>query len=134
MRYKLVGTEKVRTVIADVASATEIAAGDLVGIASGLIVKASETTERLAWTPSGSKNGETKMDVTVGNDFWLEGTGDAAFAVAHKGATVDVAAGASQEIDIGTTVTNVLRHDVSENAGTVGSVKGIRVKIEKPIF
>jgi len=133
MKYKLVGTEQVRTVIADVASATVIAAGDLVGITAGLVVKAAAATAEIAWTPTGSKNGETKMEITVGNDFVLEGTADAVFAVAYKGTEVDIN-DTTQTIDVAASATDVLRYDVSENAGTVGSVNNVRVRINKPIF
>ncbi len=136
MDFKIVGgLHGVPTVLATIASATVIEAGDMVTLDTGLVVKADETSAALAYAPLGSANGETKIEVTVGNDFVLEGTGDAVFAVAQKGTEVDlVMDSADQQIDVGSSTTDVFLVDVSENAGTVDSASGIRVKINKPLF
>jgi hypothetical protein len=41
---------------------------------------------------------------------------------------------AAQLIDVGSSSTDVLLQDISENAGVVGSVNNVRVRINKPLF
>lgn len=133
--FKVVGDDQLRTVKATVASATVIEAGDLVDLTSGLVTKADASSTELAYAPNGSADGETVMDISVGDEFILEGTGDAVFAVTQKGTTVDlVMDGDDQQIDVGTSSTNVLKIDVSQDAGTVDSADSIRVKINKPVL
>lgn len=136
MDFKVVGDENLRTVLATKESATVIEAGDFVDEdGNGYIAKADASSAAIAYAPKGAPAGVTQVEVTVGNDFVLEGTGDAAFSAAIKGVTRDlVMSSTTQLIDVGTTSTNVLRIDISENAGTVGSASNIRVKIEKPLF
>jgi hypothetical protein len=133
--FKLKDGEVVRTTRVAVASATVIEAGDLVEIASGLMVKATATGAKLAFTPTGSANGETVMEVTIGNNFTLIGTADAAFAVTDKGVARDlVVNGGAQQIDIGTTSTAVLTVGIGTDAGTASSAANVEVRIAKPIF
>lgn len=136
MDFKIVGgINGVPTVLATKASATVIEAGDLVAIDTGLIIKATAASTAIAYAPNGAGAGKTKIEVTVGNDFVLEGTADANFAVANKGAEVDVVvASGVQKIDLGESTTDVLKVDISENAGTAGSASNVRVKINKPLF
>lgn len=135
MDFKIVGgLHGVPTVLATIASATVIEAGDMVALVDGLIVKAAANSAAIAYAPNGSANGETKIEVTVGNDFLLEGTADENFAVAKKGAEVDLVGTTTLLIDLGTSTTDVLKVDISENAGTVGAKTGVRVKINKPLF
>ncbi len=135
MDFKLKDAEQVRLVKAVVASATVIEAGDLVELDTGIIVKATATGAAVAYCPKGSADGETVCEVTVGNDFTLEGTGDAVFAVTQKGTEVDlVVTDGAQLIDVGESSTDVLKVDVSENAGTVDSASDIIVRINKPLF
>lgn len=136
MDFKIVGGNKgVETVLATIASATVIEPGDLVAVDTGLIIKATAASTELAYAPFGSASGETKIEITKGNDFVLEGNADANFAVANKGAIVDLVVNTNvQEIDLGESTTDVLKVDISENAGTAGSKLGVRVKINKPIF
>ncbi len=54
MKYKLKDGEQVRTVRCAIASATVIAAGDLVAIDTGLIIKAVAASTAVAWCPNGS--------------------------------------------------------------------------------
>lgn len=130
MDFRVVGDEILRTVIVTIASAEVIPAGDLCELSSGLPVKGTATGAKLAFAPFASLNGDTQIELTVGNDFVLEGTGDAVFAVTQKGSEVDlVVNGGAQQIDVGTSTTDVFVVDISENAGTVGSVSNIRVKI-----
>ena len=135
MDFTVVDDEVLRTVICTIASATVIEAGDVCEISSGLPVKGTATGATLAYSPAASANGDTQIELTVGNDFVLAGTGDAVFAVTQKGTFVDmvVTAGA-QLIDVGTSSTNVFNIDISENAGTVGSASDISVRIALPAF
>ncbi len=128
------GLHGVPTVLATIASATVIEAGDLVTLDSGLIIKAVAASTAIAYAPLGSANGETKIEVTVGNDFLLEGTADANFAVTNKGAEVDLVGTTNLLIDLGESSTDVLKVDISENAGTAGSALNVRAKINKPLF
>lgn len=136
MDFRIVGgLDGLETCLATIASATVIEAGDLVELNSGLIVKAGATAAAVAYAPYGSKAGETKIEISVGNNFMLEGTGDGNFVAAYKGTAVDLAGTTNQVIDVtGGTTYQVLKFDVSENAGTVGSKDNIRVKINKPLI
>ncbi len=136
MDFEIVGgLHGIPTVLATIASATVIEPGDLVSMTDGLIVKATDASTALAYAPKGSADGETKIEVTVGNDFLLKGTADANFAVANKGAEVDLVVTSDvQLIDLGSSSTDVLKIDISENAGVVGSKLGVQAKINKPLF
>jgi len=133
MKFRLANGEKVRTVKCAIASATVIAAGDLVTMTTGLIVKAAAASTAIGWCPDGSASGETICEVTVGNDFTLKGTGDAVFAASYKGTEVDIT-DTNQYIDVGASATDVLKVDISEKAGVVGSANDISVRINKPLF
>ena len=132
MAFRLVDGEQVRTKRVTIASATVIPAGDFAGMTSGLAVDADNSTAAIAWCEKGSADGETVCELTVGDDFTLEGTADEVFAVTNKQTEVDLTA--AQLIDLGSSSTDVLLVDISENAGTVGSIENIRVKINKPLF
>lgn len=132
MAFTLVDGEELRTVRVVIASATVIPAGDFAGMTSGLAVDAVAATTAIAWCPRGSANGETICELTVGNDFTLSGTADANFAVTDKGAEVDITN--AQLIDIGSSTTDVLLVDISENAGTATSTLDVHVRINKPLF
>lgn len=135
MDFKLKNDEQVRTVRCAKGSSTVIEAGDLVAIDTGLIIKATNASTAIAYAPYGAANGDLFVEVTVGNDFTLIGTADANFAVAKKGATVDlVVTNNVQLIDLGTSSTNVLKVGIAEDAGVVGSTKNVEVKINKPLF
>jgi hypothetical protein len=135
MDFKLRNGEQVRTVKAVKASATVIEAGDLVALSSGLIIKAVAGSTAIAWAPSGAGDGETLVDVTVGNDFELVGTSDAAFAVTDKGAEVDmIVTSTVQYVDLGESTTDVFKVAIDQNAGTASSTASVVVKINKPLF
>jgi hypothetical protein len=135
MDFKVVTDEALRTVLCTIASATVIEAGDVCEFSSGLPVKGTATGAKLAFSPLACANGDTQIELSVGNDFVLEGTGDANFAVAQKGTEVDLVVNAGvQQIDVGASSTDVFVVDISENAGTVGSASDIRVRINKPAF
>ena len=133
MSFKLIGGSVTpRTKRVTIASDTVIPAGDFAGMTSGLAVDAIDSTAKIAWCEKGSADGETVCELTVGNDFVLEGTADANFAVTDKGAEVDLTA--AQLIDLGENTYKVLLVDISENAGTVDSKEKVRVRINKPLF
>lgn len=134
MHFKVVGDEILRTVIAKKGSSTASAAGMTVAVSSGLIIKGAAASAKLSYAPGALVNGQTQCEVTVGNDFVLEGTGDAVFAQTYAGTAVDQVDDTNQYIDVGTSSTLVFMIDVSENAGTIGSASGIRVRLNKPIF
>lgn len=137
MDFKLKNGENLRTVKAKKALATVIEAGDMVAISSGLIIKAVDASEKIAWCPAGAGDDTTDVEVTVGNDFTLVGTGDTAFAVAKKGAEVDIVVNTgAQQIDLGSSTTDVFIVSIAEDAGVVGSASEIEVRINpsKVIF
>lgn len=132
MAYTLVDGEQVRTKRVTIASATVIPAGEFAGISTGLAVDANAGTTAIAWCPAGSADGETICELTIGTDFTLKGEADTNFAVTDKGINCDLTA--AQLIDLGTTSTEVLKVDISENAGTAGSTADVVVRINKPLF
>lgn len=133
MNFEIKNGEKVRTVLAVKGSSTVIPAGSLVAIdAGGLIIPAVATSAAVAYAPNGAGDGETTVEITIGNDFTLVGTADENFTVAKKGSTCDITN--AQLIDIGETSKNVLLVSPSVTAGVVGSKNNVEVKINKPIF
>jgi len=132
MKFKLRDGETVRTRKCTVSSQT-IAAGDLVTLSSGLIIKAVAASTTVGWTPNGCATTDTEIDVTVGNDFTLLGTADAAFAVTQKGTEVDIT-DTNQYIDVGESSTDVLKVAIDKDAGTVDSTADVAVRINKPLF
>ena len=135
MDFKLKNGEQLRTVKAVKASGTVIEAGDLVALSSGLIVKADASSTAVAYAPNGAPAGVTEIDVTVGNDFTLIGTGDTTFAATDRGALADIAiSGGAQQVDVSGSSTDVLKVGIASDSGTVGSAASIEVRINKPLF
>lgn len=132
MNFEIKNGEKVRTVLAVKGSSTVIPAGSLVEIDGGVIGLADASSTAVAYAPNGAGNGETTVEITIGNDFTLVGTADENFTVAKKGSTCDITD--AQLIDIGATSKNVLLVSPSVTAGVVGSKNNVEVKINKPIF
>ena len=132
--FKLKDEQMLRTKLCTVGTATVIEAGDLVALSSGVIVKAGAADTAIAYAPDGSADGETEMAVSIGNDFTLTGTGDAAFAVTQKGSFVDLVGTTTLLIDVGTSSTNVLQIGIGSDAGVVDSTDNIEVKIALPLF
>lgn len=133
-KFKLRDGEKVRTIIAPIATATVIEAGDLVAISSGLIIKAVAASAAVAFCPNGhAANSGAQVEVTVGNDFTLRGTMDVVFAAAYRGGEYDIN-DTTQTIDQGASSTDVLKVSIGEDAGTVGSASNVCVRINKPLF
>lgn len=134
MKYKIKDGEFFRTKKCVIASATEISAGDLVTLdASELIVAAAAASTAIGYAPKGSKVGETEIDVSVGNNFTLEGTGDAVFADDYKGKEFDIN-DTTQTIDYGASSTDVFKVSIGKDAGVVGVAAGVEVRINKPLF
>jgi len=124
--YKTVSIEK--------DTATVITAGDLVALdGSDLAIVATSGSTKVAFAPNGAGDGDLNVEVTVGNDFELKGTGDAVWAESYRGDLVDINS-TTQTIDIGVSSTDVLQFSAAEEAGVVGSTDDMIVKINKPIF
>ena len=135
MDFKVVGDEALRTVIATIATAVVIEAGDVCELDNGLPIKGTATGAKLAYSPFASANGVTQVELSVGNDFLLKGTGEVVFAVAQKGDECDLVIDTGvQLLDNDTTSTSVFTVDWSENAGVVGSASDIQFKILKPLY
>jgi len=134
-KYKFKGGEKIRTIIAPIATATVIEAGDLVAISSGLIIKAVTTSAAIAFCPDGHvANSGTAVVITVGNDFTLVGTMDVVFAAAYRGVAYDINNDGTQTIDQGGTTYKVLMVSPGIDAGVVGAADNVEVKINLPLF
>lgn len=133
-KYKLRDGERVRMTRAVIDNSTVIEAGDLVALSSGLVVKAAAASTAVAWCPDGHASGDgTDVEVSLGNDFTLVATGDAVFAAAYRGGEYDIN-DTTQTVDYGASSTDVLKVDISEDAGVVGTAAGVTVKINKPLF
>ena len=133
-KYKLRDGEQVRCTRAVIADDTVIEAGDLVTLTSGLVTKAAAASTVVAFCPDGHASGDgTSVEVTVGNDFTLVGTGDAVFAATYRGGEYDIN-DTTQTIDYGASSTDVLKVDISEDAGVVGTAAGVTVRINRPLF
>jgi len=132
--FKIKNGEQVRQVTAEKESATVIEAGDLVALDSGYIIKAVAASTAVAFSRNGAAAGVTEIDVTIGNDFTLEGTTDANFAITDRGILCDLAGTTTLLIDIGTSSTDVLKVGIAESSGTVDAKTSVEVQINKPIF
>lgn len=117
------------------ASATVIEAGDMVAIDTGLAIKATEASTSLAYSPTGAAAWATTVQILNDKDAEFTGTADANFAAANRGAEVDlVISGSTQEIDLGTSTTDVFKVSVGTDAGTVGAKTNVKVRINKFIY
>ena len=124
-----------RTRVCEIASATVIEAGDIVGMSSNLIVKADESTAAIAYAINGSAVGETSIEITEGNDFTLVGTGDDVYSEDYRGDLVDLVMSTNdQQIDVTASTNDVFQIIGAEDSGTVGSASNIEVRINKFIF
>ena len=133
MKYRLRDGEQVRQTRCAIATGTVIAAGDLVAISAGLIIKAVAASAKVAYCRDGSADGDVVCEVSVGNDFTLRGEMDAVFAVAYKGGEYDIE-DTTQLIDLDASTTKVLKVSIGEDAGVVGVATGVEVRINKPLF
>lgn len=123
------------TVALEKDSATVIEAGDMVALdAGGLAVKADANSAAIAYSEAGAGDGETSVVVVNDPEVSFLGTGDAAFAKAQRGTAVDLVVNSTnQQIDVGTSLTEVFRIYPSVDAGEVGSTENIVVRINKPL-
>lgn len=128
--FKIKNGETVRTVKCAKASATVIEAGDLVTLSSGLIIKAVAGSAKIAFAPNGAGDGETEIDVTIGSDFTLVGTGDAVYdAVTMVGTEVDLVGTTNLLIDVGASSTDVFIMGISTSSGTEDATTNMEVRI-----
>lgn len=123
--------DKIRQRKAVKASGTVIAPGDLVTLASGLIVKAGATDTAIALCQNGAASGVTDVEVTEGNDFTMVGPSTNVFAVAQRGVSYDI--DAAQKINSSGTTYKVLKMGISADSGTVGG-SVVEAKIALPLF
>lgn len=135
--FKLVTTyldgQPMKTLAKD--SATVIEAGDFVALASGLAIKATAASAKIAYAPYGAAAGETTVQILNDPKAEFTGAGDAAFAVAQRGTEVDLVVNSTvQQIDVGASTTDVLIISVGEDAGVVGSTANIKVRINSTKF
>jgi len=122
---------EMRTMLCTIASATVIEAGDLVEVASGLIIKATATAAKIAYSPYASAVGDTVIEVSVGEVELLMDCEDA-FAVTQKGGEYDITSSAQTINQSGTTY-KVIMIDPSQDAGVVDATTDIKCKINKPL-
>jgi hypothetical protein len=134
MKFKFKGGERIRTMIAPIATGTVIEAGDLVAMSSGLVIKAVAASTAIAYCPDGHEaNSGTEVVITEGNDFTLVGTADAVFAAANRSTECDIL-DTTQYLNMDASSTKVLRIGASKDAGVVGVASGIEVRINIPLF
>lgn len=125
--------EQYRETIALKDSATVIPANSFVTQdAAKEIIPAVAASTALAFTRNGAGAGETEVDVSVGTEFTVRGTADAAFALTDKGISCDITD--AQLIDLGATATTVVKVGVGVSSGVVGATTDVEVRINKPIF
>ena len=135
MDFKLKDGEVVRTVKCIKDTNTVLEAGDLVALSSGVIIKAVAGSTAIAWCPNGAASADTEVEVSVGNDFTLLGTGDGVFADTYKGTEVDLSGSTNLTIDVtGGTTYKVLKFGIDKDTGVVGSTANISVRINAPLF
>ncbi len=135
MKFKLSkGLHGIPTILAPIASATVIEAGDMVTIADGLIVKAAAASTAIAYAPKGSADGETVIEITVGNDFTVRGTLSTNFVLAtHAGGEYDLT-DTTQVVNAAASTTKVLKVGIATDSATVGAATGVEFRIIKPLF
>jgi len=133
-KFVITNAERLRTIMAPIATGTAIEYGDLVAVSSGLIVKAAAASTAVAYcVKAHPANSGTQIQITEGNNFTLRGTMDVVFAAAYRGVEYDIN-DTTQTIDQGGTTTKVLKVSIGEDAGVVGSASNVLVRINKPIF
>lgn len=131
--YEVQAKQGLTTIYGEVESATVFPKGTLVGkdAATGYIEKATAAHTKVAFAPSGTIDGETQTEISVGNEFILRGTADVNFGrIAHAFVDCDIVDNAGNlEIDLDSTTTEVL----SIVRGTEGSSENVNFKIAKPL-
>lgn len=117
------------------ASETVIEAGDMVALDTGLAIKATAASTKIARTENGAPAWVTTVQVLNDPKAEFTGTADANFAVANRGAEVDlVVTGWVQLIDLWESTTNVFIVDVSDDAGVAWSTNNVTVRINEFLY
>jgi hypothetical protein len=136
MDFVVKGDEVLRTAFATIGNTVVIEAGDVLEANTGLIVKGTATGAKLAYSPKAhASGGGTQIEVTVGNAFVLQGSGDAVFAQADCGTAADLVVDTgAQQIDVSASSTNVFIVCMSQPDAVVGAKTYINVVIALPLF
>ena len=134
MAFSIKDGEQVRTRIGRVASSTVIPAGSLCKFNASIGVFelfTGLTNEPVAYTTSGSKDGETEMEIAEG-DFTLVGTATTNFynEVREAGRDITIVGGV-QYLSISTYANAVIKIMPYKDAGTLGSPKNIEFRIRR---
>lgn len=115
------------------ASATVIPEGSLVALDwGGLAILATATSTAVGYCETGGADGDTEILVVTDDRLILSGTADAVFAKSMRGTEVDITT-TTQLIDVGASLTDVLKILPSTDAGTVGETEKVRVRINKSL-
>jgi hypothetical protein len=132
--YRIYNTDiSHNTKVLEKASATVIPEGSLVALdAGGLAIIATATSTAVAYCETGGADGETEIIVVNDDRLILSGTANANFAKANRGTEVDITT-TTQLIDLGASLTDVLKVLPSIDAGTVGETTDVRVRINKSL-
>ena len=132
-KFEIVGSKTTNSsLILEKASATVIAAWDLVALDAGwLAIVAVAGSTAVAYCEGWAATWTTECNVNNDTNLILEWTADANFAKTHRWTEVDITA--AQLVDVWASVTDVLKILPSENAGTVGSTLKVKVQINKPL-
>ena len=115
------------------AAGVTIEAGDLVALASGLAIKATATSARVAFCPSGAVSAALVCEATIGQ-VRLKGDASDVFAAAQRGLAYDIAVsgGGKQTINqSGTTYKPLMMNP--KNSGVVGAEENVDVMIVRPL-
>jgi len=117
-------------------SSTVIRPGTFVALdGTNLAVEADATSAKIAYSVDGADAGLEEVRVIADKELLLKGKADAVFADTNKGIKCDIVVnGGKQEIDLGASATNVLRVDISKNAGTVGSDEDVLVRVSSHLL
>lgn len=133
MDTKVIGP--VRTMKCAIGASTVIEAGDLVALSSGLIIKATATSSKVARAMEAhASGGGTSIEVSKGRVELVMDSSDV-FAVAQRGGEYDIAVDGNGKATInqsGNTYKVLMMHP-DENAGVVGATTNVKVVINKPI-
>ena len=127
---------KVETCRMAIAADTVIEAGDLVALSSGLIIKATATSEKVARAMEAhAASGGSWIEVSRGNIEILIDASNA-FAVTQRGGEYDIAVSGAgkQTVNTSGNTYKVLMIDPREVADQVGETTDIKCIINKPLI
>jgi len=134
--FRIINTDEVyRTKPLEKASATVIRPWTFVTLdGAWLAIAAVAASTAVAYTEAWAGAWELTVLAVTNSDVVYSGTGDAVFAEAQRGTEVDLVISTTQFIDVGASTTDVFKILPSTDAGTVDSVDGIRITVNKSIF